>query len=283
MSLNRHSPIALSALAALCLVSASAAQAADWSDTYVGYRYGTGFHEPNNPNSIKKNIVQFTHSSGYSLGSNFLNVDTFLSDNNDKANNSADGAHEIYITYRHQLSMGKAFSLPTKVGPLRDVALTAGFDLNSKNTTFAPNKRAWVLGPTFKFDVPGFLDVSLLYYSERNHKGIPGTPHPNLTFDGTYMLSTSWGIPFQLGSAPMKFQGFANYIGSKGLDYNDKPTANETLLRTSLMVDVGQMAAGRKNTIWAGIGYEYWRNKFGNQPGVGTKVNTPQLQLELHF
>ena len=34
---------------------------------------------------------------------------------------------------------------------------------------------------------------------------------------------------------------------------------------------------------YVGLGYEYWHNKYGNQPGVGTKVNAPQLQVELHF
>ncbi|MEY5099893.1 MAG: hypothetical protein RJA36_2612 [Pseudomonadota bacterium] len=285
MSINqRRSHLSLSTLAALSLLSATAAQAADWSDTYLGYRYGTEFREPTNANHISKDIVQFTHASGYKLGSNFLNVDTLMSDSKDPANGAnSKGAQEIYITYRNQLSMGKAFDLPTKVGPLSDVALTAGFDFNSKNTAFAPNKRALVFGPTLKFDVPGFLDVGLWYYREQNHKGVGSPPNPNVTFDGALMLSTSWGIPFQAGGAPMKFQGFLNYIGSKGLDYNNKSTAPETLMRTSVMLDVGQVVYGRKNSVWAGIGYEYWNNKFGNQPGVGTRVSAPQLQLEVHF
>lgn len=277
------STTAVSALAALSAFTAAPAVAADWNDTYLGFRRGSNFREPNNPNLVSKDIIQLTHASGYKYGSNFLNVDTFISGDTDKANNSTQGAHEIYVTYRHQLSLGATTGLKTKVGPLRDVSLTAGFDLNSKDTTFAPRKRALVLGPTIKFDVPGFLDVSLLYYREQNHKGIPNTPRPDITFDGTYMLTASWGIPFQLGSAPLKFQGFVNYIGDKGLDYNNVKTANETLMRTSLMMDVGQMAFDRKNAVWAGIGFEYWRNKFGNQPGVGTDISAPQIQLEFHF
>lgn len=257
--------------------------AADWSDTFVAYRYGSQFREPNNPSDVSKDIVQFTHASGYKYGSNFLNIDTFISSDKDKANNSSSGAHEIYLTYRHQLSLGKTTGMNTQFGPVKDLALTAGFDLNTKDTTFAPRKRALVVGPTVKFDVPGFLDLSLLYYSESNHKGIPNTPRPDLTFDATYMLSTSWGIPFQAGKAPMKFQGFLNYTGKKGRDYNNVETAPETLLRTSLMVDVGQMAFDKKNTFWLGVGYEYWQNKFGNQPGVGTRVSTPQVLAEFHF
>ena len=32
-----------------------------------------------------------------------------------------------------------------------------------------------------------------------------------------------------------------------------------------------------------GVGHEYWHNKYGNPPEVGTQVNAPQSQLEWHF
>lgn len=271
------------AAVSLAVFGASGAFAADFSDTYVGYRHGTTFREPNNGNNIEKNIFQLTHASGYKYGSNYFNVDTFISDKADRANNSAAGAQEIYVLYRTQLSLGKTTGLPTAFGPVRDVALTAGFDFNSKDTTFAPRKRAAVFGPTVKFNVPGFLDVSVLYYRESNHRGIPGTIRPDIRFDDTTMLSASWGIPFQPAGLPMKFQGFINYSLEKGLDYQNVKTAPETLMRTSLMLDVGQLAFDKKNTLWAGVGYEYWKNKFGNQPGNGTKVNAAQAQLEYHF
>jgi nucleoside-specific outer membrane channel protein Tsx len=265
----------------------TATLAADWSDTYLGYRTGPRYREPANPNAIEKDIVQFTHASGYKYGTNFLNVDTLISEKVDGANRAAGspavtGAQEIYITYRHQVSLGKTTGLPTAIGLLRDVGLTAGFDLNSKNTTFAPRKRALVVGPTLRLDVPGFLDVSLLYYKESNYRGI-GTG-ANSNFKATYMATASWGTPFAVAGAPFKFQGFVNYTGDKGTDYTGVQTAPELLLRTSLMLDVGALAFDKKNSLWAGVGYEYWRNKFGNQPSVvGSKVSTPQAQLEYHF
>ena len=49
------------------------------------------------------------------------------------------------------------------------------------------------------------------------------------------------------------------------------------------------MAAGRKNTLLMGVGYEMWLNKFGNhataagvtKPGINTYA--PTLQVEWHF
>ena len=275
-------------LIALLLGCLLPAAAEDSSDTFIGYRYGTQFREPNNPNDITKNILQFTHASAYRYGSNFLNVDYFKSDSSDPANGpDSGGAVEIYLTYRHQLQYGKLTGKPLAFGVVRDMALTAGFDLNTKDSTLAPRKQVVVVGPTIKFDVRGFLDVGLWYYRERNHCGIPPClapgAHSELTFDPTYYLNATWGIPFMAATLPLKFQGFVNFVGPKGKDYTNRETEKETLLRTSLMLDAGQVISGHKGIVFAGIGYEYWHNKYGNPPGVGTQVHAPQFQLEWHF
>lgn len=270
--------------------AAGTVQAADWSDTFIGYRYGNEFREPNNTHDVTKSVLQIGHVSGYAFGQNFLNLDVLQSDRNDPAQGGGSGATEFYLTYRHQLQFGKALSKDLSFGPVKDVALTAGFDLNTKNTAVAPRKRLWVIGPTLKFNVPGFLDVSLLAAQESNHNGL-GTVSKNVNFDPQLMLNVSWGIPFQAGPVPMKFQGFLNYLTEKGKDYNGVNTAPETLMRASLMVDAGQMAFGRKNLFWVGVGYEYWNNKFGyhdrsatnSSPKDGIRTTTPTLQAELHF
>jgi len=264
------------------------AAADDLSDTFIGYRYGTRFREPTDPNDIAKTIVQFAHASTYRYGSNYLNIDYFKSDSKDPASGTdSGGAAESYLTYRNQLQYGKVTGTPLAFGVIRDVALTAGLDLNTKDTTMGPRKQVIIVGPTLKFDVPGFLDVGLWYYRERNHCGIPpclqSDAHSQVTFDPTYLINATWGIPFEVGTVPLKFQGFVNFVGPKGKDYTNRDTAKETLLRTSLMVDVGQVLASHKNVVYVGGGYEYWHNKYGNPPGVGTQVNAPQFQVEWHF
>ena len=51
--------------------------------------------------------------------------------------------------------------------------------------------------------------------------------------------------------------------------------ASEILAQPELRMDVGQFA-GKKDTIYLGIKYNYWRNKFGFD---GLNENNPQLQL----
>lgn len=277
----------ISALA-LAVSAAPQVSASTWSDTYIGYRYGTQFTEPNNKEDVQKNILQLTHASGYAYGQNFFNLDILKSDSKDKANNSDKGALEAYLTYRHQLHLGKVLNKDLSFGPVKEVALTAGFDLNTKNTEFAPRKELLVVGPTLKFGLPkGFADLSLLYAYERNHCGVDfcsvGDNKNDISFDPYYIVSVAWGVPFQAGPVPMKFQGFGNYNGAKGKDYFNAETKPEVLVRTSLMVDVGQLAFDKSNTLWAGVGYEYWDNKFGNHGKPGVDTRAPTFQMEWHF
>lgn len=159
--------LALSIALAAC---GSAAQAAEWSDTSIGYRYGTTFGEPFNKEDIAKNIFNLTHVSGYKYGTNFLNVDMLLSDNKDPASKgSSSGAQEVYVVYRHTLDIGKVSGKNFSFGPVRGIGATAGFDLNTKNDAgYNSSKRMIVAGPTLMMNVPGFLNVSLLALWESN-------------------------------------------------------------------------------------------------------------------
>ena len=94
----------IAASAAALMLLSSVAQAADWSDTSISYRYGTRFAEPFNGTDISKHIFALTHVSGYKYGSNFVNVDLLQSDSNDPGSlNQTSGAQEAYVVYRHTL------------------------------------------------------------------------------------------------------------------------------------------------------------------------------------
>ncbi|MBR9856552.1 MAG: hypothetical protein GYB38_02470 [Gammaproteobacteria bacterium] len=274
--------LTVSALA-LAVSAAPQVSAATWSDTYVGYRYGSEFTEPSNTKDIEKHILQLTHASGYAYGQNFFNLDLLQSDENDPASGDkpgeGDGALEAYLTYRHQLHLGKVLDKDLSFGPVKEVALSAGFDLNTKNTSFGPRKQLLLVGPTLKFDVPkGFVDFSIFYAYERNRNGFKPAGEKDITFDDYTVYNLAWGLPFQAGPVPMKFQGFGNYNTAKGLG-----TEDEILVRTSLMLDVGQLAFDKSNTLWAGVGYEYWDNKFGNHGKPGVDTRAPTFQMEWHF
>ncbi len=276
--------------AALLLVASVASQAADWSDTSIGYRFGNKYAEPFNTNDVKKNIFNLNHASGYKYGSNFFNADLLLSDEKDPAGRgSTNGAQEVYIVYRHTLDLAKIGGPALKFPGVRGSGITLGFDANTKTDAgYNSKKRMLVAGPTLFMDVPGFLNVGVLFLNESNapYNTFTGVSTPRYTYKTHAMLTAAWGIPLSK-TVPVSFEGFMNFIGSKGVNEFGGATKPETNIDAQVMLDVGALAGGAKGTFKVGIEYQYWKNKFGNPAsgpaGKGAFAKTPMLRAEYHF
>ncbi|HEY0488127.1 MAG TPA: outer envelope protein, partial [Telluria sp.] len=224
-------------LVPLCLAAAFAmsasAQAADWSDTSISWRTGTKFAEPFNPQDVKKHIFALTHASGYKYGSNFFNVDLLQSDETDPGSLTQDeGAQEAYVVYRHTVDFGKLRGSDIKFGKVRGLGATVGFDWNTKNDVgYNSRKRMLVAGPTIMWDVPGFLNTSILGLRESNAPSGAFPPISNVngrySYDVHPMFNAVWGIPL---SERVSFEGYLNWIASKGKDEVGNDTGVETNL-----------------------------------------------------
>jgi len=267
------------------------AGAADWSDTSISWHHGTKFAEPFNTEDLSKNIISLTHVSGYKYGMNFFNVDMLMSDKKDPSNASATtGAQEVYVVYRNTIDIGKVSNKEYKFGIVKGIGATFGFDYNTKTDAgYNSKKRMMVLGPTFMFDVPGFLNVSLLELWESNAPcntyANPDACVSRYTYDTHPMLSAAWGIP--IGTSAFSFEGFMNVIASKGKDEFGGDTKPETLFDGQIMADIGMLTGGPKGTFKAGLEYQWWKNKFGNDAsgpaGSGAFARTPMIRAEYHF
>ena len=275
--MTRFSPFFL-----LGLLLCRPADAFDWTATSVGLSHSNHYAEPFNNKDVGKNIYSRTHANGYRYGSNFLNIDHLVSDSSDPAP-SGSGARETYVVYRHLLDLSKLIGQPLRFGPIRSVGLTAGFDWNNKNDVgYASKKQMLVIGPTLMLDVPGFLNISLLVLEESNR---PRSIADRYTYKTHPMLNLAWNIPLgNLGTLPVEFAGYANFIAAKGTNEFGSQTARETNIDMKLMVDAGRLAGRGSSPFKIGIGYQYWHNKFGNLPStVGSTARTPYLRAEYHF
>ena len=283
--------LAATAAAAAAALQVQLAQAADWSDTQIGYRYGTSFGEPYEGNNIIKNIVDLQHASGYKYGTNFFNVDLLISDSADPSGPSAkSGAHEVYVMYRHFLDTGKVIGKDLSFGPVRGVGITAGFDFNSKSDAgYNSKKRMLLAGPTLQMKVPGFLSISVLQIWESNApcNDYSNTCVSRYSYKPHPMLALAFGIPFHIGPVALSYEGYANYIASKGTDEFGGPTKPETHWDSEIMYDIGELLGAKSKTFKLGFEYEYWKNKFGNPAdgpaGNGAFARTPMVRVEYHF
>jgi nucleoside-specific outer membrane channel protein Tsx len=275
---------------ALLLLPLAPAGAAEWSDSSISWRYGQDFREPFNPEHLRKHIVALTYADGDSWGGNYFNADYLMSDSSDprRLGGSA-GARETYIVYRRSFDIGKITGKTMQFGPVRGVAATVGFDWNHKaDVGYNSRKRMLVAGPTLMWDVPGFLNTSLLLLHESNAPSGAFPPISNVsgryTYDVHPMLNLAWGIAV---SPSASFEGFANFIASKGDSEVGAKTGAETNIDMALMFDVGPSLGLSKKGLRIGLAYQYWNNKFGNTSattgGQGYRATTPMVRVDMHF
>lgn len=281
-----------------CALSATAL---DWSDTSLfvnhgpNYKFpGTRFDLGGDGRNYREQDVRVTtyglqHASGYRYGTNFANIEWIRSNGKDPADGvaGAQGADEIFGVFRHTLSLSAVAGKPLGGGWIRDYGLVTGFNAGTKNNAVHARPFDLVAGPSVSFNVPGFWEIGLYAYHERNQNRFNAPARQR--FDTTWQLVSAWGIDF----GPGKFKGFVSVTGPKGDDTAGVGTRTETLLEAFYMVDLGQLAGGRKGQFYAGPGLQYWDHKYGtydgaaapNIPGfiVSKTTRTPLLRVEAHF
>jgi hypothetical protein len=253
-----------------------------FSDTSIGYRYGTKFREPGNPSDIEKSILNIEHFNTDKYGANFIDLDFLFSSGNDPVADGSQGATEAYIVLRRYWSYNKITGMNISNSLIRDIELVTGGDLNTKNDPFGSEKRLLVVGPQIDFNVPvGVFNVSFDYSEEWNKNGIT---HTKDNFDPAFRIEANWAFPFQIGRSAFKFDGFFVYAGPKGKDSFGNQTKGEILTRPEVVLDVGNYW-GQKGKFEVGVAYEYWLNKFGNNHDAtqGALANTPEIVARYHF
>lgn len=253
---------------------AASAHAADWNDTSVGLRIGNQFAEPGIDKKIGKTILAFNHIDGDKLGTNLFVIDLLMSDSKDPSQGGGGNAQEWYGFYQRTFSMSALTGNKGGYGFAKDLSLVARVDFGTKNTEFAPRPRKLRLGVSAAMPVSaGFWDVGVQLYKETNHNGIVGK---DVSFDLAPVLTSAWAIP----AGPGTFGGFFDLVGQKGKDGFGGKTKAEVLARLTYLFDIGA-----KTGLKAGVGYEYWNNKFGNPASSvpGSKQSTAMLMAEYHF
>jgi nucleoside-specific outer membrane channel protein Tsx len=179
------------------------------------------------------------------------------------------------------------------IGPFEDIGFQLGGDYDVQNDQFGSYKRLLVAGPEFDVALPkGFWTISPQISHEWDTNGFAAPEGPRDSFAPTYEIETAWLYPFAIGPVPLQFTGFANLIGPKGRGYSE-PTPytgdfyhkTEILFHPKLLVDVGSLVGYTPGKLMAGVGYEFWMNKFGSyKPYVeGTQQSSVFFEVGYHF
>lgn len=281
---------AIAAAAAIVAPSASQAQSIQFQDTYLSIRYLPQDRQPGYGRNVNEIAGNIAYANAWTYGSNFVSLDLENFDHRDPANSVTghgyNNSFEFYGVFRTVLSGNKISGTNNfSWGPIRDVGLEIGGDIETQDDQFASYKRLVIVGPQIAFNLPkGFLNLTVGVSKEWNTDAfLPNTNSTN--YNPTYEIEVAWAYPFQLGPLPLNFTGFANLIGPKGSGATgDTYHRVEVLVHPKLMLDVGSLIGFQPKKLEAGVGYEYWHNKFGNVPPLsGTEQNSVFVEVGYHF
>jgi nucleoside-specific outer membrane channel protein Tsx len=286
------------ALAGASMIGISNAQAGnfpsiEYQDFYLSYRYVPDNTQPGNDNghSIPANEVNLSYVNGWTYGANFFSLDFEQFSKGDPSVSIANapnlGSSEFYGVFRTTLSGNKIFGANKfAFGPVADTGLRLGGDYDVQNDSFGSYKRLLVAGPQFDIAMPkGFWNIAIEVSHEWDTNGFAANG-PGTSFSPTAELETAWMYPFQIGPVPLEFTGFANIIGPKGKGYSgDFYHKTEILLHPKVLMDIGSLVGYTPGKLMAGVGYEYWFNKFGSTkpPLQGTQQHSVFFEVGYNF
>jgi hypothetical protein len=257
----------------------------------ISYAYGAAYRTPFIASAaqprgadIARSSLQFAHVDAWKYGHNLAQIIIRASNSVEPAAGGGSGATEFYGVLRSGISINRlADRSVVGLGPLRDIDIQAGADLQTKNSPFAPSERALFLGPRLLFHLPaGFINVGIHARKEWNHNGFLGR---NENYDVGMNIEPAWSFAFRLGAARLTFDGFADYNTPKGRDAAGHETRAELLVRPQLKLDIGAAAHLPPAVVELGIAVEHWHNMFGQDAPLipGAKQTTPVLSITFHW
>ncbi len=268
---------------------APAAHSPPNTDT-ISYWYGTHYRTPFvlkpgtfEPANIQRNSIEYKHADTWSLGSNFVDVMLAKSNMSEPSSGGGDGATEAYVTIRSGLGLNEITGTSAfEFGPVRNVAIEVGANLQTKNSEFAPSERTLYFGPNFEMKMPrGYFKVGLHLRKEWVHEGTLGKV---ANYDPDFNIEPSWLIPFSIGKLHLNYSGFADYNTPKGKDTFGTDTASELLIRSAAAVDIGSLMFKRSQLVELNGGLWYWHNEYGKPSSEpGASQTTPIMGLTIHL
>lgn len=283
-------PDAPSALTATHAADPQTPRSQSHNSNSLSYWYGANYRTPFVlvPNTgkaadIARNSIEYTHVSSAGMLNNFVDATVAMSNMAEPASGGGTGATEVYVILREGIGLNElTHSTALSKGPLRNVSLELGANLETKNSSFAPAERTIYIGPKFVFAMPkGYFNVGLHFRKEWNHEGVLGKSE-NYTPD--FNIEPTWLLPFKIGKAQLAFSGFAEYNSPKGIDSFGSPSVSEYLVRSIVALDIGSVLMHKPQLVELNGGLWGWHNEYGKPASdPGAKQLTPLIGLTLHL
>ena len=250
-----------------CLLPVAPAIAGEWlqwQDNSVTYLAGRDY----TVNPGRQQTLTFEHADGWKYGDTFLFVDvTAFNGESDPGSGSVAWYGEV----APRLSLGKLSGHALAAGPVKDVLLATAYEFGEGDV------ESWLVGPGIDLDIPGFDYVQLNVYRRHPRHG---------DGDAQWQVTPVWAWTVPVGRSDLLVDGFIDWVVDNGggrhahLHFNPQ-----------VKYDLGKAVGWGDKTVYVGVEYDYWKNKFGiDDDGTlgrdvlgGTDQNTASLLLKVHL
>jgi nucleoside-specific outer membrane channel protein Tsx len=219
----------------------------EWTSSNFQVLHGSGFKLGANTRST----MTVEHTNGWRYGDNFLFIDVTQRD---------DVGVEVYGEWYPRLSLSRLSNKDLSIGVFKDFFLVGG--INASTEPDGDAFKAYLLGVGTSFKLPGSGIFNLNFMAQK---------HDQVNTTGI-QITPSWSIPFEIGRLKFIFDGFLDWVSNSSS--GGKPFI---LMQPQLLLDVGSLV-GNSGSIYLGIEYYYWRNKFGID-GIHEKALQGMLKI----
>jgi len=197
----------------------------------------------------QRTIVTLEHANSWQYGDFFVFGDHTWPDNGDSS---------YYLEPTLRFSFNKLFNSRASQPLIKDVLLAIQIEKPEGQTARE------LVGIAVDLNVDEFTFFKTHLFARNN---------PDLAGD-TYQITLVWNRVFKLDNTQLLLEGFADFAGSEG------HTVAHQFIVPRLLIDISPFTGLAQNTLWAGIEWQYWHNKFGVN---GVTESVPQLQLKYIF
>ncbi len=241
-----------------CAATALAQDSEGFSSSNIQAKYGWNYQQPGIAEDVPKSIFTFENTSSGRWWSSYLFVDAIRSWSDADAN-----AKEVYGEWYPSLSLRRVSGKGYSKGFLRDVSLTVGLNTGVRST--GPSPFVVLPGVTIALNVPAFAFFSVGTFAYIDRGRFQGQPSDCQAT--TYQITPSWSLPFSVGAAKLKLDGFVDFIG--------KHANCEAWILTQPRLALDLSAFWQKpGRVYVAVDWAYWHNKYGIS-GLTDKVLLP--------
>ena len=244
--------------ATAALLTTTSAVAEDlllWQDNSLSLLVGKDFKlDPDT-----QQTVTFEHASGWSVGDLFVFVDGI---NFDGDTDIGGKKQAYYGEFAPRFSAGKILDNDFSWAFIQDINLATCWEFGQNTDD------NYLIGPGFDLSVPGFDYLQFNFY-RRFDNGQSDTEN--------YQVTTAWKIEMPIGETALICDGFIDWVFGEGTDHLH--------ICPQVKFDIGTLLGMEERSLFAGVEYDYWKNKYGVRDGDGldSDQSTFSWLIKYHF